>query len=246
MLSEERLAELVMLAVKTAVAPLQARLSTLEQQKALPPRDGRDGLRGEKGEPGARGEMGPQGPEGAIGPAGPQGEKGIVGEPGPEGPQGPQGEVGPQGPAGAQGPPGPQGERGLTGDIGPQGPHGVAGRDGSLADAKFVQQPDVRTVHICHKETDSVLGVLTFPIVLDRGVYDPAKAYEPGDGVTYAGSWWIAQERTSVRPDEHTKDGARAWRLAVKRGREGKAGPTGSEGPQGKAGPQGPPGRNGY
>ena len=61
---------------------------------------------------------------------------------------------------------------------------------------------------------------LTKGVILDRGVWRDG-AYQKGDGVTWAGSFWIAQRDTADKPE--TSD---AWRLAVKRGREGKPGVT--------------------
>jgi len=57
----------------------------------------------------------------------------------------------------------------------------------------------------------------TLPVVLDKGVFKDGQEYEPGDGVTWGGSFWIAQEKTAEKPD-----GGQGWRLAVKRGRDGK------------------------
>lgn len=56
-------------------------------------------------------------------------------------------------------------------------------------------------------------------VVLDRGIYKADTIYQAGDGVTWAGSFWIAQEETTEKPD-----GGKGWRLAVKRGRDGKDG----------------------
>ncbi len=66
-------------------------------------------------------------------------------------------------------------------------------------------------------------GVLRFPVVLDRGVYQKGRSYEQGDGVTMGGSFWIAQAATSETPGV----GPTQWRLSVKAGREGKQGPPG-------------------
>lgn len=57
------------------------------------------------------------------------------------------------------------------------------------------------------------------PVVLDRGVYRPETDYAKGDSVTYGGSVWIAQSDTKAKPD-----GSPDWRLAVKKGRDGKDG----------------------
>lgn len=63
----------------------------------------------------------------------------------------------------------------------------------------------------------------TLPVVIDKGVFKAGDEYEPGDGVTYAGSFWIAQEKTQEKPDS-----GQGWRLAVKRGRDGKSAPVSS------------------
>ena len=55
------------------------------------------------------------------------------------------------------------------------------------------------------------------PIVIDRGVFRAGTDYEHGDGATWDGSFWIAQKATQDKPG--TSD---AWRLAVKKGRDGK------------------------
>lgn len=55
--------------------------------------------------------------------------------------------------------------------------------------------------------------------VIDRGVWKEGNVYERGDGVTFGGSFWIAQKDTDDKPG--TSD---AWRLAVKKGRDGKDG----------------------
>jgi hypothetical protein len=58
----------------------------------------------------------------------------------------------------------------------------------------------------------------TLPVVLDRGVFKEGNEYKSGDGVTWGGSFWIAQKDTADKP------GTDAWRLAVKKGRDGKDG----------------------
>lgn len=56
------------------------------------------------------------------------------------------------------------------------------------------------------------------PIVIDRGVFKEGSNYHKGDGVTWGGSFWIAQKDTKDKPDA----GGDGWRLAVKKGRDGK------------------------
>ncbi len=58
--------------------------------------------------------------------------------------------------------------------------------------------------------------------LVDRGVFKMDEPYEAGDGVTWGGSFFIAQkDAPGGRPGEPGCDG---WRLAVKRGRDGTKG----------------------
>jgi integrin beta 3 len=59
--------------------------------------------------------------------------------------------------------------------------------------------------------------VISIPVIVDRGVWKSQK-YEPGDAVTWRGSLWICKAETESKPN----DVAEHWRLAVKRGRDGK------------------------
>lgn len=77
---------------------------------------------------------------------------------------------------------------------------------------------------------------LQFPVVIDRGVFKADQSYEAGDGVTWAGSFWIAQTATTSKPGEDA-----TWRLAVKKGRDGK---DGKDGAPGDRGPEGKPGKD--
>lgn len=57
------------------------------------------------------------------------------------------------------------------------------------------------------------------PIVMDQGVYKAGNVYRKGNGVTWAGSFWIAQKDTDEKPGDGD-----SWRLAVKKGRDGRDG----------------------
>jgi hypothetical protein len=57
---------------------------------------------------------------------------------------------------------------------------------------------------------------LHLPIPIDRGVWRDG-TYERGDGVSYGGSYWLAQKDTTSRPEVSSD-----WRLSAKRGRDGK------------------------
>lgn len=53
-----------------------------------------------------------------------------------------------------------------------------------------------------------------------RGIYEPGRQYAKGDVVTFAGSMLIAQRATSAMPE--TPTAGDDWKLAVKRGQNGK------------------------
>lgn len=175
------------------------------------------------------------------GPAGDRGEAGAPGEPGAVGPVGPAGERGQDGAHGRDGQPGvagAAGRDGAPGPVGERGADGIAGRDGTLEGATIVQV-DERTIEV-HRADGSLLGVLGLSVPLYRGVYAAGTSYVKGDAVTYGGSLWIAREATGAKPG----DGATAWQLAVKAGRDGKDGKSGERGGPGPMGPRGEAGRD--
>lgn len=59
---------------------------------------------------------------------------------------------------------------------------------------------------------------LRIPALLDAGVFRDGATYEQGDGVTFGGSYWIAQKDAPEGKPGLSSD----WRLAVKKGRDGK------------------------
>jgi integrin beta 3 len=101
-----------------------------------------------------------------------------------------------------------------------RGKRGKPGRDGfDLTSFECQVLDDDRTIEFKFISGEHEhIATMKWPTVLDRGVYKAGEAYEPGDGVTWGGSWWIAQQQTDAKPD--TPDSG--WRLAVKRGRDGK------------------------
>jgi integrin beta 3 len=106
------------------------------------------------------------------------------------------------------------------------GAPGPPGRDGTLEEVT-AEHDGERTVTLVRKD-GSRLVTITLPIPIDRGVWKPGTWYGKGDGVTWGGSFWIAQEATNAKPGESGAD-SRAWRLAVKRGTDGKAGRDGKD-----------------
>lgn len=59
---------------------------------------------------------------------------------------------------------------------------------------------------------------IQIPCVIDAGFFKEGQTYEQGDGVTFGGSYWIAQKATTTKPEVGSQD----WRLAVRKGRDGK------------------------
>jgi hypothetical protein len=198
-------------AMKTAIANLPA------------PRDGKDGADGKAGETGAPGV---------------DGKDGDPGQPGADGKDGQDGKDGAQGIQGKDG-------LGLTaamitregglvltlsdgttkdvgmvvGKDGAPGKDGAAGADGlGFEDMTEELADDGRTIIRRYQRGDLIKEFRhTFAVVLDRNIFKDGNTYVPGDGVTYGGSFWIAQKEDPGVPG----DGP-GWRLAVKRGQNGR------------------------
>lgn len=107
---------------------------------------------------------------------------------------------------------------------GRDGKDGADGRDGLGFDDLRCEFDGARTVTLKFVRGDHIKSFdITLPVVIDRGVYKEGAEYSAGDGVTWAGSFWIAQKATSAKPD--SKDSG--FRLAVKKGRDGRDGRDG-------------------
>lgn len=112
--------------------------------------------------------------------------------------------------------------------VGKDGDTGKAGTDGLGFDDLDVTHDGSRGFVFRFARGDQIKEFpFTLPVVLDKGVFKAGDDYEPGDGVTYGGSFWIAQEKTASKPDS-----GQGWRLAVKRGRDGKSAPVAAPGPK--------------
>jgi len=94
---------------------------------------------------------------------------------------------------------------------------GPAGRDGVSADQISMDYDGERTYTF--KYAGEVRGSFKMPVVIDRGVWQEG-TFERGDGVTWGGHYWIAKQDTTDKPE--IVQGGGPWRLAVKRGRDGK------------------------
>lgn len=99
----------------------------------------------------------------------------------------------------------------------PKPKDGIDGRDGIGFDDLAMEHDGERTFTLRATAGERTKQCsITVPLPIDRGVWAPGR-YEKGDTVTFAGSMFIAQDDTDEKPES----GA-SWRLAVKRGRDGK------------------------
>lgn len=121
----------------------------------------------------------------------------------------------------------------ILGKDGEPGRPGVDGKDGVGFDDLEAVYDGERAVTLKFTRGDNVKEFsFKMPVVLDRGVFkeDRPQPYEKGDGVTFGGSFWIAQKDA---PEGKPQDGSKDWRLSVKRGRNGADGVVKTIPPQG-------------
>lgn len=229
--------------VQKASEPLMARIVELEGLlKSLPA--GPKGDTGATGNDGAPGRDGANGRDGVDGVQGKDGES-IKGDPGHDGAPGRDG---------AEGPIGKSGENGksvtvedirpiLEGEVAkwaldferratdilqrsvdrlPVPKDGKDGADGfGLDDFSVGLKEDGRTFVFRFARGDVVKEIdVRTAMLLDAGIFSSEKAYVAGDTLTFGGSLWIAQKDAPQQPPGISDD----WRLAAKRGRDGKDG----------------------
>lgn len=104
---------------------------------------------------------------------------------------------------------------GKDGEAGRDGIKGADGADGVGFDDMSCEIRDDGVYLVWEK--GELVKEARIPIPMDRGIYKQGQTYRAGDGVTWGGSFWIAQEETAEKPDT-----GKGWRLAVKKGRDGK------------------------
>ncbi len=97
---------------------------------------------------------------------------------------------------------------------------GAPGRDGlSIEDFDATLGADGRTLTLRFSRGEVAKEfAFRLAIPIDCGVYREDASYAKGDGVTFGGSWFIAQKDAPVGKPGDSDD----WRLSVKRGRDGK------------------------
>lgn len=98
-------------------------------------------------------------------------------------------------------------------------PKPVNGQDGFSLDDLTIEDDGNGRVTLRFQRGELVkCHTVRLPRFSDKGVFREGDEYEAGDGVTWAGSYWIAQKDA---PEGKPGD-SDAWRLSVKRGRDGK------------------------
>jgi hypothetical protein len=102
------------------------------------------------------------------------------------------------------------------------GHDGIDGKDGldglGFDDLRVEHDGERAFTFICERGEQRKEFTFTVPVVLERGVYKADRTYERGDAVTADGSYWIAQKDAPTGKPGQSPD----WRLAVKKGRDGK------------------------
>ena len=95
------------------------------------------------------------------------------------------------------------------------------GRDAIPLDSfDLTLSEDGRTLTVKMQAADGVMEKsVRIASIIDRGTYKAAYDYEKGDAVTHGGCLWIAQNDA---PEGAPGLGGEGWRLAVKKGRDGK------------------------
>ena len=110
------------------------------------------------------------------------------------------------------------------------GKDGISGKDGKdgidglgFDDLSMVQLDAKRFKLVFQSGESKKEFVVKMPVVVDAGVYEYGKDYYKGDGVTYAGSFWIAQvDGPNQSPGKPDTGKASEWRLAVKKGKDAR------------------------
>lgn len=192
------------------------------------PENGKDGRDGKPGEQGERGEQGEKGDAGESGKDGLDGKDGADGRDGKDGLDGRDGrdaldieilplinpeKVYPRGTFATH-------KGGLwKAHSNTSGMKGWECIVNGVADVE-VSYDEERSFEIKILKTAGEAEIKKFvmPIVIDKGVYKKDFAYSKNDGVTYGGSYWLAQKDNPEGVPGASKD----FRLAVKRGRDGK------------------------
>lgn len=95
-----------------------------------------------------------------------------------------------------------------------------------IADIAFEKNGDRKfTLQVTRSSGASENKEIYLPAMVYRGVFEPGE-YDQGDAVTWGGSLWHCDEKTSDKPGEVNSKG---WTLCAKKGRDGKDGKDGKD-----------------
>jgi hypothetical protein len=192
--------------------------------EANPPaagKDGRDGVDGKDGRDGIDGEKGLDGAEGPVGAQGADGQRGVDGKDGRDGCDVTEAMIDRDGNLVVVFSDGRSKALGLVvGRDGVDGSKGEAGRDGlTVTDFATDLSEDGRFLTLSlENEQTKVAHTLQLPTMIYRGGYKEGVEYVEGDTVTFGGSLWCCSAPTTEKPIE----GRDCWRLAARKGRDGK------------------------
>lgn len=108
----------------------------------------------------------------------------------------------------------------VVGRDGQDGEKGDPGRDGlTLTDFDTQLSEDGRTLMLVFESDEvKVTHELQLPVMIYRGGFKEGATYVEGDTVTFGGSLWCCSAETTEKPVE----GRDCWRLAARKGRDGK------------------------
>lgn len=126
--------------------------------------------------------------------------------------------------------------KGWDGRSGVDGKDGKDGRDGFGPDDFSITQ-DGKSFTFTWTKGDVVkTSVFQVPVMVYRGVWEEGVTYTVGDTVTWAGSCWVCSTDTNGKPGLSTDESRASWKMAVRRGQDGKHGRDGKDGKNGKDG----------
>lgn len=109
-------------------------------------------------------------------------------------------------------------EPGPPGPAGPQGNDGRNGQDGAGIDDVAIEFDGDRSLAFKVTRGGVVKSIpVSLPFMRYQGTYTEHYAYVVGDVVTCSGNAWHCEVPTTYRPGTST-----AWRLMVRKGRDGK------------------------
>lgn len=201
MIDPQKFGEELAAIVKAATAPLIARIDQLQEEAARNAARVADLEKAlQSVEPGPQGDLGPQGRDGEKGADGVGLAGALIDRDGRLVLTLSNGEAKELGPV-----------------VGKDGERGKDGADGlGFDDLSFVEDEAGRPV--AKFQRGDIVKSVTLPCIIDRGIFKAESEYMRGDAVTFGGCLWIAQKDA---PEGKPGDGE-GWRLAVKKGRDGR------------------------